>query len=261
MVARLDFAWSGASGQVIARHGRLSNGGDLPTQPPDRRVDAAARKSGCIAVRAGEDECREGRALRGAVASPPVRTAPMSTLPGSVGWRFSIGRLGHDVDLGMSGDRRCWSASVRGRDQTATSNFRHSWPEVPKSLHIGAHPRVLLIVGRLLRHHETPASGHIRCSPGLGDGPNCHAEGRGFESLQPLRTRSRSRAGSRRLWRRKGEIQSACERHSARAPRMPRSGPLCWGATTFRLAREAIRTSGVLLYLVDVDREAERAGS
>src|SRR6187399_3471034 len=35
----------------------------------------------------------------------------------------------------------------------------------------------------------------------------CHAEGRGFESHQPLRTRSRSRAGFRRFWRRKGEME------------------------------------------------------
>jgi hypothetical protein len=41
----------------------------------------------------------------------------------------------------------------------------------------------------------------------LGDLPNCHAEGRGFESHQPLRTRSRSRAGFRRFWGRKGEME------------------------------------------------------
>jgi hypothetical protein len=48
-------------------------------------------------------------------------------------------------------------------NQTAISDFGHFCAEVPKSLHIGAYPRVLLIEGGLPRCYESPASGDIRC--------------------------------------------------------------------------------------------------
>jgi hypothetical protein len=71
-------------------------------------------------------------------------------------------------------------------NQTGLRGFGHFCAEVPKSLHIGAYPRVLLIAGCLSRCYEIPASSHISLPAGLEDRRNCHAEGRGFESHQPL---------------------------------------------------------------------------
>jgi hypothetical protein len=52
-----------------------------------------------------------------------------------------------------------------GGNRTGPLAFGHFCAEVPKSLHIGAYPRVLLIADRLPRRNETPASGHIRWPP------------------------------------------------------------------------------------------------
>jgi len=68
------------------------------------------------------------------------------------------------------------------RNEAATPGFGHFLAEVPKSLHIGAYcwlrPSAVLLRNRCKQQHSLPA--------GLEDGPNCHAEGRKFESLQPL---------------------------------------------------------------------------
>src|SRR6476660_1601753 len=41
-------------------------------------------------------------------------------------------------------------------------------------------------LGRPQRCREVPANKRIRCQAEVGGRPHCHAEGRGFESLQPL---------------------------------------------------------------------------
>jgi hypothetical protein len=48
-------------------------------------------------------------------------------------------------------------------NQTVTSDFGHFCAEVPKSLHIGAYPRVFADRSRLPRRYKTPASSRIRC--------------------------------------------------------------------------------------------------
>jgi hypothetical protein len=100
-------------------------------------------------------------------------------------WVFSAAlRQGEPDALLKGGDRPIEANETGHRD------FGHFCAEVPKSLHIGAYPRVLLIAGRLPRRCETPANMRYSLPAGPGDGPNCHAEGRGFESHQPLRFES-----------------------------------------------------------------------
>lgn len=79
------------------------------------------------------------------------------------------------------------------RNETAPPDFGHFLAEVPKSPHIAAYLRVFLIgVGS-----DAPPQNPCKCpcSPpsGLGDGPHCHAEGRGLESHQPLFRESAAR--------------------------------------------------------------------
>jgi hypothetical protein len=85
---------------------------------------------------------------------------------------------------------RRWRLRGYRLNGTAISSFGHFCAEVPKSLHIGAYPRVFARDLSSFPDHESPANG-----PDLGpklpdDLANCHAEDRGFESLQPLRFES-----------------------------------------------------------------------
>jgi hypothetical protein len=71
-------------------------------------------------------------------------------------------------------------------NQTAPSSFGHFCDEVPKSLHISAYPRVFLREVPVSFINESPANGHYLGRELVDELSNCHAEGRGFESLQPL---------------------------------------------------------------------------
>jgi hypothetical protein len=57
---------------------------------------------------------------------------------------------------------------------------------VPDSLHINAYPFISALNIHDLANHESPAKRLIKDRSSLDDLTNCHAEGRGFESLQPL---------------------------------------------------------------------------
>jgi hypothetical protein len=58
---------------------------------------------------------------------------------------------------------------------------------VPDSLHIHAYPFISALNIPDFVNHESPANGLIKDRRLPDDLANCHAEGRGFESLQPLR--------------------------------------------------------------------------
>jgi hypothetical protein len=83
-----------------------------------------------------------------------VRTArPYKDLPSSEGGTGRQGDLPADCRLHAGRD---WG------DQTATSSFGHFCAEVPKSLRIGAYPRISLIDASCGTYYETPASCDIR---------------------------------------------------------------------------------------------------
>lgn len=77
-----------------------------------------------------------------------------------------------------------------GATGTGPRDFRHFWREVPDSLHIYAYPFISALNIHDLADDESPANGLIKDQSSRDDLPNCHAEGRGFESLQPLRRES-----------------------------------------------------------------------
>src|SRR4051794_26658543 len=73
----------------------------------------------------------------------------------------------------------------RKRNQTATSDFGHPAHECPKrrvSPHIRAYPRSAPSAAPV----RSPCKATHSWSAASGARPNCHAEGRGFESHQPL---------------------------------------------------------------------------
>jgi len=88
-------------------------------------------------------------------------------------------------------------AEVRTSTGTGLLNFRHFSPEVPDSLHIGAYPFISAPNIRDLTNHERPANGVNKDRSSPDDLANCHAEGRGFESHQPLFRTPARRAGVR----------------------------------------------------------------
>jgi hypothetical protein len=65
-------------------------------------------------------------------------------------------------------------------------DFGHFFAEVPESLHIGANRCISLAGPRPPGTTEVAANRHNEAAADFGDLANCHAEGRGFESLQPL---------------------------------------------------------------------------
>ena len=71
-------------------------------------------------------------------------------------------------------------------NQTALLDFRHSGRGVPETLLIGAYLRIFGQDERGLVNCKSPANEVDLGLQRIRDLPNCHAEGRGFESHQPL---------------------------------------------------------------------------
>jgi hypothetical protein len=88
-----------------------------------------------------------------------------------MGLFFNGSAIGREagVDPGCQGEESHEAIKLMGRqgpggstleaNQTSLRDFGHFCAEVPKSLHIGAHPRVFSMRGRLPRGHKTPTIG------------------------------------------------------------------------------------------------------
>jgi hypothetical protein len=69
---------------------------------------------------------------------------------------------------------------------------------VPDSLHIHAYPFISALNIPDFVNHESPANGLIKDRGLPDDLANSHAEGRGFESLQPLLLQTGTFQGARK---------------------------------------------------------------
>jgi hypothetical protein len=174
---------------VGAEHGP-DPGSRLPRSGPATASGSASSATGSATTVASSGSAPwRCTTRRTAPTSSPPPTSPRTSRPRpsrpSQNRRTALPGLAEEVRARRSRERRDRRDDPL-RPWTGPASFGHFSREVPDSLHIRAY-RCLFLRGEPARlSSKIPAKRRSRRAWPANDLANCHAEGRGFESLQPL---------------------------------------------------------------------------